>query len=215
MERSALEESWNRTREHLGRALEAFAAAGGPAQARAAAVDYLEHNELELSADALADAADHLGVPEFWAALAAAAHEMQLDDRIVRWTQRTGRYPCPCCGHLVFAQAPGSYDICPICFWEDDVVQLRWPDYRGGANRPCLGDAQIEYAGAGAIERRFTGIVRGASADEPVEPGWRPADPAIDNFETWSADRVAWPSDRSVLYWWRPTYWRRDASDDR
>jgi len=45
-------------------------------------------------------------------------------------------YPCPCCGHRIFDEPPGSCDICKICFWEDDNVQLRWPDYAGGANIP-------------------------------------------------------------------------------
>ena len=26
-------------------------------------------------------------------------------------------------------EPPGSHDICSICFWEDDNIQLRWPDY--------------------------------------------------------------------------------------
>jgi Cysteine-rich CPCC len=30
---------------------------------------------------------------------------------------------------------PGSYEICPVCFWDDDLVQLRWPTYAGGANQ--------------------------------------------------------------------------------
>ena len=33
--------------------------------------------------------------------------------------------PCPCCGYLVFDEEPGSYSICPICYWEDDAVQLQ------------------------------------------------------------------------------------------
>jgi hypothetical protein len=44
--------------------------------------------------------------------------------------------PCRSCGHRVFSEPPGLYDICPICFWQDDDVQLRWPDYDGGVNRP-------------------------------------------------------------------------------
>ncbi|MFI5753623.1 CPCC family cysteine-rich protein [Streptomyces sp. NPDC051569] len=28
-------------------------------------------------------------------------------------------YPCPCCGHRVLDAMPGSYEICPVCFWED------------------------------------------------------------------------------------------------
>jgi rubrerythrin len=36
------------------------------------------------------------------------------------------KYPCPGCGYLVFDEPPGSYEICPICFWEDDLAQLRF-----------------------------------------------------------------------------------------
>lgn len=42
-------------------------------------------------------------------------------------TARTGHwglYPCPCCGYLQFGEPPGSYEICAICFWGDDAVQL-------------------------------------------------------------------------------------------
>lgn len=42
-------------------------------------------------------------------------------------------YPCPCCGHRVLDDMPGSYEICPVCFWEDDRVQFRWPTMDGGA----------------------------------------------------------------------------------
>lgn len=51
--------------------------------------------------------------------------------------------PCPVCGFLVFSGPPGSYDICPVCDWEDDHVQLAHPLMRGGANRESLVEAQI------------------------------------------------------------------------
>jgi RNA polymerase subunit RPABC4/transcription elongation factor Spt4 len=50
--------------------------------------------------------------------------------------------PCPSCGFLVFSELPGSYDICPICGWEDDDVQLKWPGLRIGANSICLYESQ-------------------------------------------------------------------------
>jgi len=28
-------------------------------------------------------------------------------------------YSCPCCGYLTLPER-GAYDICPVCFWEDD-----------------------------------------------------------------------------------------------
>lgn len=44
---------------------------------------------------------------------------------------------------------------CPICFWEDDLVQLRSPDFAGGANRPSLIEAQAAFAEIGAIDPRL------------------------------------------------------------
>lgn len=82
------------------------------------------------------------------------------------------RFPCPCCGHLTFGEPPGSYEICPVCYWEDDPVQLRWPGI-GGANIP-LGHAQANYMTVGAVEDRFRKYVRKPSDDEARDPTWRP-----------------------------------------
>lgn len=30
------------------------------------------------------------------------------------------KYACPCCGCLTLDER-GGYDICPVCFWEDDA----------------------------------------------------------------------------------------------
>lgn len=52
------------------------------------------------------------------------------------------KYKCPCCGYYTFDERPsGSYDICPVCFWEDDPVQLDDPSYEGGENtvNRCVG----------------------------------------------------------------------------
>lgn len=121
----------------------------------------------------------------------------------------THRSPCPCCGHLVHDDRPGSYLVCPVCFWEDDQVQLRWPLYTGGANKPSLVDAQQNYRSLGVSEARFAEKVRLPNSDEPLDAGFRPIDLAIDSFEETSVQEQPWPEDRSVLYWWRPTFWRR------
>jgi hypothetical protein len=52
--------------------------------------------------------------------------------------------PCPCCGFLTFATGYGSYDICAVCGWEDDSVQLANPTSDGGANKDSLAQAQCE-----------------------------------------------------------------------
>jgi len=51
-------------------------------------------------------------------------------------------YPCPSCGFLIFDEPIGSYDICSICGWEDDPVQLANPLLKGGANKECLLECQ-------------------------------------------------------------------------
>ncbi|MFJ7128024.1 CPCC family cysteine-rich protein [Streptomyces sp. NPDC098101] len=43
--------------------------------------------------------------------------------------------PCPRCGHRVFDAMHGSYGICPVCFHEDNGVQLRRPTMAGGADQ--------------------------------------------------------------------------------
>lgn len=124
-------------------------------------------------------------------------------------------YPCPCCGHLTFDEPPGSHAICPVCFWEDDAVQLRRPDCSGGANKPSLIAAQQTYQAIGACEEHVLRYVRPATADEPLDPGWRPVDLTRDSFEPLEQeDRAPWPADRTVLYWWRPPFWRSRRSHE-
>ncbi|MGM7777732.1 CPCC family cysteine-rich protein [Arthrobacter sp. KNU-44] len=118
------------------------------------------------------------------------------------------KYPCPCCGHLIFGEPPGSYEICSVCFWEDDAVQLRWPTFEGGANHPSLIESQRAYAKDGAMESRFVELVRPASAQEPLDNGWRPIDPERDSFEAEDEQDAKWPDDLTTLYWWRPEFWR-------
>jgi hypothetical protein len=118
-------------------------------------------------------------------------------------------YPCPCCGYLVFSQPPGSYQLCSICFWEDDSIQLRWPDWGGGANAPSLRESQLNVARLGAMEERFIRNVRPPGANERVDDGWRPIEAGRDLFEPRGVQERPWPDDLTVLYWWRPTFWRR------
>jgi hypothetical protein len=76
-------------------------------------------------------------------------------------------YPCPACGFNVFQDSVGSYDICPICSWEDDAVQLRFPDMRGGANGECLYEWQQKVLSSFPLE---TTSARSFDRD----PTWRP-----------------------------------------
>ncbi len=119
------------------------------------------------------------------------------------------RFPCPCCGRLVFDGSPGSYEICPVCFWEDDLVQLRWPSFEGGANRLSLVECQRNFQDFGAKESRVLKHVRPARESEPVDEGWFPLGlSALVCFEPLEDHSAPWPDDRTCLYWWRLSFWR-------
>ncbi len=113
------------------------------------------------------------------------------------------KYPCPTCGFLVFSEPPGSYVICPVCGWEDDLSQLRFPHEGGGANRLSLIEAQRAFHAAG--ESRIVG------ARYLRDLLWRPLDLERDRPET-AVSGVeygnTYPEDGTLLYYWRPTYWR-------
>ena len=71
------------------------------------------------------------------------------------------RYPCPCCGYLTLdEEPPGTFDICPVCGWEDDNVQFDDPSFQGGANRVSLMQARRNFLTIGASSPDRLGHVR-------------------------------------------------------
>ena len=83
------------------------------------------------------------------------------------------KFTCPCCGRRTFQAFPGSYEICPVCFWEDDPIQLLDPGYRGGANESSLTECQANYRRAGASDERMLAHVRRPTLDEEADSEWR------------------------------------------
>ncbi len=63
-----------------------------------------------------------------------------------------------------------SYEICEVCFWEDEEIQLEDTDYDGGANKVSLRQAQKNYQQFGACEEDMIPNVRPAAIDEPIDP---------------------------------------------
>jgi len=115
----------------------------------------------------------------------------------------------------VFSQPPGAHGVCPICRWEDDLSQLRFPRMPGSANHVSLLRAQHNFAECGAAERRNAPYARAPLEDERRDGQWRPIDPDQDNLEEpcRTADYARdYPQDTTVLYYWRASYWRRLAS---
>jgi hypothetical protein len=114
-------------------------------------------------------------------------------------------------------------------------VQLRFPT-AGGANLPLI-IAQPNFQRFGAIEERYKEFVR-PPATEQRDEGWRLLDTARDDFEVPEGARyfdlvqglplkdhngllvvdtsqqagpyaTTYPDDLTTLYYWRPTFWRR------
>jgi len=76
-------------------------------------------------------------------------------------------YPCPCCMNLTLSQPPpGTFEVCPVCFWEDDAVQSNDPHFEGGANEMSLSTARTNYLEFGAVDKKFMAIVRRPLPDE-------------------------------------------------
>ena len=48
---------------------------------------------------------------------------------------------CPCCGKTRVTE----FDICDVCGWDNDLVQLGKPDLSGGANKMSLNEAKQAY----------------------------------------------------------------------
>ena len=68
---------------------------------------------------------------------------------------------CPCCGCNTLT-IPGSFEVCPVCYWEDDGQNDENADtVRGGPNSSLsLSEARQNYKQFGACERAMIQHVR-------------------------------------------------------
>jgi hypothetical protein len=79
----------------------------------------------------------------------------------------TQRFFCPCCKYRTLPeQPPGTFNVCPVCFWEDERVQFEDPSLRGGANEVSLVEAQENFRRFGAAAERCLPHVRPPRPDE-------------------------------------------------
>ncbi len=79
------------------------------------------------------------------------------------------KYLCLCCSYLTLSEEPpGTYSICPVCYWGDDESQSYNIDYTGGANAVSLRQARENFAAFGAITYAVKKYVRAPhSAEKP------------------------------------------------
>jgi hypothetical protein len=83
-----------------------------------------------------------------------------------------GPFACPCCGYLTLGER-GAFEICSVCFWEDDGQDEHDADVvRGGPNgRLSLSDARRNFDLVGACEERHTAHVRAPETNEVPADG--------------------------------------------
>ncbi|MBE7033559.1 MAG: hypothetical protein E7406_04955 [Ruminococcaceae bacterium] len=88
------------------------------------------------------------------------------------------KYQCKCCGYFTLEEepldpnrCPGTFEICPVCFWEDDSLQFLDPDLEGGANNVSLNIAKKNFKEFGAAEKEMLKYVRKPKKSEIGDNG--------------------------------------------
>jgi len=80
------------------------------------------------------------------------------------------KYHCPCCGYYTFKEpVEGNYDVCDVCFWQDDLEQKKDLSLVIGANDMCLNTALKNYLSIGAVDAEKVKYIRGAFEEEIPE----------------------------------------------
>ncbi|MBY0456019.1 MAG: hypothetical protein K2V38_01635 [Gemmataceae bacterium] len=60
-------------------------------------------------------------------------------------------HQCPCCDYFTLEERV-DYEICPVCFWEDDGTDLGSLDAPSGPNPITLREARENFRRLGACE---------------------------------------------------------------
>lgn len=111
---------------------------------------------------------------------------------------------CPCCGCLTLP-SHRTFDICPVCFWEDDFTVD--PDDDLNPNNMTLRGARANLASWGAVRPDLVHFTRspesGGTPEGTPHLGQRP-------YERWTTPgdlpgdvRFGWIGPRAPTRWWR------------
>lgn len=82
---------------------------------------------------------------------------------------KNGLYVCPCCGYATLGSW-GDYEICKICYWEDDDQDDPKADENwGGTNPVSLTEGRINFLTFGAsVEHDLENVRPPTPQDENV-----------------------------------------------
>lgn len=81
------------------------------------------------------------------------------------------KYTCKCCGYKTL-DSIGEYQICPVCYWEDDPYFNVKMD--SGSNNMSLLQGQLNYMRDGYCSSQAAKYVRKAKKDEMIDVNWKP-----------------------------------------
>ena len=81
---------------------------------------------------------------------------------------------CTCfiCGYRTL-DSRCNWDICPICFWEDDVL-VNDVDKSSPANAMKVSEAQANFIRFGAVTQTVLRFVRKPGPEDEFDPDWSP-----------------------------------------
>ena len=84
------------------------------------------------------------------------------------------KFFCPCCGYKTLnEEPPGTYNICSICFWEDDPYQFKEWNYSEGANKVSLIQGQKNFEAFGACDRDMVKNTRKPNKNDERKENWK------------------------------------------
>lgn len=113
---------------------------------------------------------------------------------------------CACCGYQNLDEK-GNFEICKICFWEDDPVQESDPWFENGANKLSLFESQQNYKKFGAVEKRFINKVNKPTS-QIKGSGWRELTEEDKEYRTTPNEiEEVWGTEKQTSY----NYWERNA----
>ena len=85
-----------------------------------------------------------------------------------------GRVQCRCCGYLTI-ESYGHYEICPVCYWEDDPTTIWEPDDGSpGPNHISLTEGRANFADTGISDGGARG---GSKVRDPLPEEYPPSGP--------------------------------------